>query len=119
MQSENPQGIDRLKRNPNRLHDALIVVRGKKVKGKAKYDSKAKRVRVFVTPQAARRVNPYGTSGVTGGYFHSDLSPMRERAFTAKSDAKEYADEVRRAGWTARVYKSGTVWIVSPGKKRP
>lgn len=50
--------LERLRKNPDRLQDAVIVVRGKKVKGKAKYDSKAKRVRVFVPPAAARKANP-------------------------------------------------------------
>lgn len=57
-QAQNKQnGIDRLKRNPNRLMPATIIVRGKRVSGKAKYDSKAKRVRVFVAPNVARKVN--------------------------------------------------------------
>lgn len=53
-QSANP--ADRLKSNPDRLQDAVIIVRGKRVNGKAKYDSKAKRVRVFV-PANSKLVN--------------------------------------------------------------
>lgn len=52
-------GITRLKANPNRLHDAKIKIGRKLVSGKAKYDSRAKRVRVFVAPAVAARVNPH------------------------------------------------------------
>jgi hypothetical protein len=48
----------RLKTNPNRMCDVLVRKNGKTFKAKAKYDAQAKRVRIFVPPGVAAKINP-------------------------------------------------------------
>jgi hypothetical protein len=48
----------RLKSNPNRMCDVLVRKNGQTFKAKAKYDAQAKRVRIFVPPGVAAKINP-------------------------------------------------------------
>lgn len=48
----------RLKKNPNRLVDVLVRRNGKTFKAKAKYDAAQRRVRIFVNPRVAQKINP-------------------------------------------------------------
>jgi hypothetical protein len=49
----------RLKKNPGRMCDVLVRRNGQTFKAKAKYDVGAKRVRIFVNPKVAEKMNPH------------------------------------------------------------